>query len=112
MAPNQWLAAVNIFKFSKNKPVKGRYFDSVAAIPSCILKPKRDSHILGGDSFKGYQVNGMDFAALVLGVVVGFACHQTAADAKAAEDVAGYFSMAADIFLRMIKMIIGLLNCI
>ena len=47
------------------------------------------------------------FFALVLGVIVGFTCHQTAADAKAAEDVAGYFSMAADIFLRMIKMIIG-----
>ncbi|MCM0080665.1 dicarboxylate/amino acid:cation symporter [Geomonas sp. Red32] len=45
-------------------------------------------------------------AGMVLGILVGYACNVSvnAADAK---EVAGYFSMVTDIFLRLIKMIIG-----
>lgn len=45
--------------------------------------------------------------AMVLGVVVGYLCNQTAHDAKDAAQIASYFSLITDIFLRMIKMIIA-----
>jgi Na+/H+-dicarboxylate symporter len=44
---------------------------------------------------------------IVLGVLVGWACHHFAGSEQAAKDIAGYFSMVTDIFLRMIKMIIA-----
>ena len=44
--------------------------------------------------------------ALVLGVVVGYINHNSL-DPKAAKDLAGNFALLTDIFLRMIKMIIG-----
>ncbi|WP_248805931.1 dicarboxylate/amino acid:cation symporter [Pseudomonas sp. MWU13-2100] len=44
---------------------------------------------------------------IAAGVLVGWLCHHFAADAKAAKDIAAYFSMVTDIFLRMIKMIIA-----
>lgn len=45
--------------------------------------------------------------AMVLGIVVGYICNRTAQDAAHAKQLAGYFSMVTDIFLRMIKMIIA-----
>jgi Na+/H+-dicarboxylate symporter len=45
--------------------------------------------------------------AMVLGIVVGYACNVGAADAKQAKEIAGYFSIVTDIFLRLIKMIIA-----
>ncbi|NWE45450.1 dicarboxylate/amino acid:cation symporter [Pseudomonas gingeri] len=45
--------------------------------------------------------------AIVLGILVGWACHRYAGDARAARELAGYFSLVTDIFLRMIKMIIA-----
>ena len=47
------------------------------------------------------------FIALVLGIVVGYVCNTTAPDAAAAKETASYFSALADIFLRMVKMIIA-----
>ncbi|RBH52860.1 MULTISPECIES: dicarboxylate/amino acid:cation symporter [Pseudomonas] len=44
---------------------------------------------------------------IAAGVLVGWLCHHFAADAKSAKDIAAYFSMVIDIFLRMIKMIIA-----
>ena len=44
---------------------------------------------------------------MVLGIVVGYLCNQTAQDAKDAAQIASYFSLITDIFLRMIKMIIA-----
>ena len=44
---------------------------------------------------------------IAAGVLVGWLCHHFAADAKSAKDIAAYFSMVTDIFLRMIKMIIA-----
>ncbi|HVI51966.1 MAG TPA: dicarboxylate/amino acid:cation symporter [Candidatus Sulfotelmatobacter sp.] len=46
------------------------------------------------------------FVALLLGIVVGDVCNLTLDTAKAA-DMAGYFAILTDIFLRMIKMIIA-----
>lgn len=45
--------------------------------------------------------------ALILGVVAGYLCHEWAPDAKTAKDIAGYFSIVTEIFLRLIKMIIA-----
>jgi len=45
--------------------------------------------------------------AMVLGVLVGYLCNKTAQDAKHAAEIASYFSLITDIFLRMIKMIIA-----
>ena len=44
---------------------------------------------------------------IAMGVLVGWACHHFSADAKAAKEIASYFSMVTDIFLRLIKMIIA-----
>ncbi|APR40122.1 dicarboxylate/amino acid:cation symporter [Paraburkholderia sp. SOS3] len=46
-------------------------------------------------------------AGMVLGVIVGYACHVGAADAASARTIAGYFTIITDIFLRLIKMIIA-----
>ncbi|AYH43249.1 dicarboxylate/amino acid:cation symporter [Azoarcus sp. DN11] len=45
--------------------------------------------------------------AMVLGVIVGYVCNMTAGSPEAAKEIAGYFSMLTDIFLRLIKMIIA-----
>ena len=46
-------------------------------------------------------------AGMLLGVLVGYICHQAASDAAAAKVIAGYFGIITDIFLRLIKMIIA-----
>jgi len=45
--------------------------------------------------------------AAVAGVLAGYLAHTWAPDAAAAANIAGYFSILADIFLRLIKMIIA-----
>jgi len=45
--------------------------------------------------------------ALILGVAVGWLCNRVAADQAQAKEIASYFAMLSDIFLRMIKMIIA-----
>lgn len=44
---------------------------------------------------------------IALGVLVGWACHHFAGNEQRAEEIASYFSLVTDIFLRMIKMIIA-----
>lgn len=44
---------------------------------------------------------------IAMGVIVGWACHHFSADEKAAKEIASWFSMVTDIFLRLIKMIIA-----
>jgi Na+/H+-dicarboxylate symporter len=46
-------------------------------------------------------------AAAVAGVLAGYAANEMAPDAATAASIAGYFSVMADIFLRLIKMIIA-----
>src|SRR3984957_9854834 len=45
--------------------------------------------------------------AMVLGIVVGYACHQAFPEPKTAAAIAGYISLVTDLFLRLIKMIIA-----
>jgi Na+/H+-dicarboxylate symporter len=49
----------------------------------------------------------MILVAAVAGVLAGHAAHEMAPDAAATASIAGYFSILADIFLRLIKMIIA-----
>ncbi|HCN46220.1 MAG TPA: amino acid:proton symporter [Pseudomonas sp.] len=44
---------------------------------------------------------------IALGVLIGWACHHFAGSEQQAKDIAAYFSMITDIFLRLIKMIIA-----
>jgi Na+/H+-dicarboxylate symporter len=45
--------------------------------------------------------------AMVLGILVGYACHEAFPDPKTASAIAGYISLVTDLFLRLIKMIIA-----
>ncbi len=45
--------------------------------------------------------------ALILGILVGYACNQAAPTPEAAKEISGYFGIITDIFLRLIKMIIA-----
>lgn len=45
--------------------------------------------------------------AMVLGVIVGYACNTLAASPAQAKEIASYFAILTDIFLRLIKMIIA-----
>src|SRR3954451_17220609 len=44
---------------------------------------------------------------MVLGIFVGYLCNTFAANADSAKTISGYFGVVADIFLRLIKMIIA-----
>src|SRR5258707_4386316 len=44
---------------------------------------------------------------MVLGILVGYACHILWPDPKLAKSIADYISLLTDIFLRLIKMIIA-----
>ena len=45
--------------------------------------------------------------AMLLGIAVGYGCHLLAPDAAAAKEIARYFNVVTDIFLRMIKMVVA-----
>src|SRR5205814_9458303 len=45
--------------------------------------------------------------AMVLGIVVGYMIFTSYPDKKTATQIAGYISILSDIFLRLIKMLIG-----
>ena len=47
------------------------------------------------------------FAGMVLGIIVGYMIFKSLPDKKAAAEIAGYISIVSDIFLRLIKMLIG-----
>ncbi|HYI84916.1 MAG TPA: cation:dicarboxylase symporter family transporter, partial [Acetobacteraceae bacterium] len=46
-------------------------------------------------------------AAMLLGIGVGWACHELWPDPAIARSISGYISLFSDIFLRLIKMIIA-----
>ncbi|WP_027017237.1 dicarboxylate/amino acid:cation symporter [Comamonas composti] len=53
------------------------------------------------------RLTTMVVVAMVLGVLVGYACHEYASSPEKAKEIAEYFGILTDIFLRMIKMIIA-----
>lgn len=46
-------------------------------------------------------------AAMLAGIALGYAVNASAGDAAAAKDIADYISIVSDVFLRLIKMLIG-----
>ncbi|HJW01984.1 MAG TPA: dicarboxylate/amino acid:cation symporter [Azospira sp.] len=56
---------------------------------------------------KTHKLTNWIAAAMVLGILTGYACNTLAPDAATAKEIAGYFSLFTDIFLRLIKMIIA-----
>jgi len=81
-------------------PQSGRADDSFPA------KQKTDNRLEGNTMSKNRLPRHIAIG-IAAGVLVGWLCHHFAADAKSAKDIAAYFSMVTDIFLRMIKMIIA-----
>lgn len=53
------------------------------------------------------RLTSMIVIAMVLGVIVGYACNTLAGSPAEAKAIASYFGILTDIFLRMIKMIIA-----
>jgi Na+/H+-dicarboxylate symporter len=47
------------------------------------------------------------FIAMILGIIVGYMIYSSLPDKKAATEIAGYISIASDVFLRLIKMVIA-----
>lgn len=47
------------------------------------------------------------FIAMLAGIALGYAIHVEFPDKKSAADIAGYISIVSDVFLRLIKMLIG-----
>lgn len=45
--------------------------------------------------------------AMVVGIIIGYMIYTELPDKKAAAEVAGYISLVSDVFLRLIKMVIG-----
>ncbi|CAB5179068.1 putative sodium:dicarboxylate symporter family protein [Burkholderia cenocepacia] len=45
--------------------------------------------------------------AMVAGIAIGYMVFTSFPDKKAAAEVAGYISLVSDVFLRLIKMVIG-----
>jgi Na+/H+-dicarboxylate symporter len=62
---------------------------------------------VGGSFARRNRLTNLIIFSLLLGVAVGYACHLIAPSPDAAKNVAGYFSIITDVFLRMIKMIIA-----
>ena len=60
----------------------------------------------GGKTQNPNRLTTYIMVSLFLGIAVGYACN-TLASPEQAKVIAGYFSIVADIFLRMIKMIIA-----
>ena len=56
---------------------------------------------------KGTKLTTWIMGGMILGIIVGYLCNVNAASPAAAKEIAGYFNIITDIFLRMIKMIIA-----
>src|ERR1700743_1440878 len=56
---------------------------------------------------KSQKLTTIILIGMVLGIVVGYACHTLWPDPKTAKTIADYISLITDIFLRLIKMIIA-----
>lgn len=72
---------------------------------SCQVKKAKKA--LEESSVKKNKLPRRIAIGIALGVLVGWACHHFAGSEQSAKEIASYFSMVTDIFLRMIKMIIA-----
>ncbi len=57
--------------------------------------------------FRSQRLTTIIVIGMILGIGVGYACHQVWPDKATATTIAGYISLFTDIFLRLIKMIIA-----
>ena len=60
-----------------------------------------------GESMRSQRLTLIIFIGMLLGIAVGYACHELWPDPQTAKTIAGYISLFTDIFLRLIKMIIA-----
>src|SRR5260370_13105538 len=60
-----------------------------------------------GKSMRSQRLTLIIFIGMLLGIAVGYACHELWPDPQTAKAIAGYISLFTDIFLRLIKMIIA-----
>src|SRR5215467_8882273 len=58
-------------------------------------------------AMKSQRLTTVILIGMVLGILVGWGCHELWPDPKTAKTVADYISLITDIFLRLIKMIIA-----
>ena len=56
---------------------------------------------------KKYPQAAVILVAMVIGIIVGYMVFKSFPDKKTAAELAGYISIVSDIFLRLIKMLIG-----
>ncbi|HEY4251173.1 MAG TPA: cation:dicarboxylase symporter family transporter [Roseomonas sp.] len=56
---------------------------------------------------RSQRLTMMILIGMVLGILVGYACHELWPDPQIARSIADYISIITDIFLRLIKMIIA-----
>src|SRR5258706_8425902 len=56
---------------------------------------------------KGLPAAAWILIAMVIGIVLGYMVFKNFPDKKAAAEIAGYISIMSDVFLRLIKMLIG-----
>src|SRR6201991_1722350 len=56
---------------------------------------------------KGFPPAATILTGMVVGIVLGYMVYVNFPDRKSAAEIAGYISLASDVFLRLIKMLIG-----
>ena len=66
-----------------------------------------DVHDTKGNHHENEPADHLDRLRPGAGVIVGYACNTLAASPAQAKEIASYFSILTDIFLRLIKMIIA-----
>src|SRR5215510_7749737 len=77
-----------------------------ARAPTAPAEQRLDPPSKGGP-MRSRKLTTWIFIAMVAGIIVGYMCNQLIPDPKTATTIAGYVSLLADIFLRLIKMIIA-----
>jgi Na+/H+-dicarboxylate symporter len=71
------------------------------------LAPQNHTHLKGTYMRKKLPAAAWILIAMMLGILVGYMIFASFPDKKAAAQIAGYVSIVSDVFLRLIKMLIG-----
>jgi Na+/H+-dicarboxylate symporter len=73
-----------------------------------VGRPPHSARVAGTETtVKFNKLTTWIAVALVLGIGTGYVCNTMAPNAAAAKEMGSYFSAAADVFLRLVKMIIA-----